>query len=115
MLRQRQKRAIKALYENIKKDLEAKVGATNGISQKEIFRMYLTMASSELIGSKLQRDEEEFFFKVWPLLEELRIKDRVITMHERMIFGRIVPVWNLSAWLIKCLILIKYNIKFQIT
>ena len=57
--------------------------------------MFLTMDQlSE--QQDIQKDEEEFFFKVWPKLEELRIKDRVITMHEKMIYGRVVPIWNLK-------------------
>jgi hypothetical protein len=35
---------------------------------------------------------------VWPMLEAIRKADELIAMQERVVFGRVQPVWKLKLY-----------------
>jgi len=45
---------------------------------------------------QLKRDEATFYRQVWPILEQLRKKERNIQTYDRMQFGKEVPIWQLK-------------------
>jgi hypothetical protein len=63
------------------------------MSQSDILHKYLRMPKS---NDGLARNEHAFYKSVWPKMEELRKKDRVISVFERMQFGKEIPIWQLK-------------------
>jgi len=68
-------------------------GGVSGLSQTDILRRYISTPRGK---DKLKRDENSFYKKVWPMLEQLRKKDKTIQSFDKIQFGREIPIWQLK-------------------
>lgn len=84
---------LKTLFNQVKQNLENKMHVVSTMSQSDILRRYLDIPKS---SDGFPRNESTFYKEIWPMMDELRKKDRSLQTFDRVQFGKEIPVWQLK-------------------